>query len=210
MTTYTPRLFNYHRRFDEALSRGAVYFPGESISKFGLQKANVIPVMVAKDAGQFEWGEIVCLDANGKGRKVTDTDTADNFLGVVDRNASGTMGVLDMQVMGMAPRLTLSVYAGKRQGVVAVPLQTVNTYDDSTGAVTGTTQPVVGGQVYVRIAESAGNPDLPIGGIETHAIAGETVEWTDVTFQSGVMYPYKEQKFTDSDSPTNAVVGIEL
>jgi|GEM_PF-7057897 len=257
-TSFEPKLFNYPRMYSEVLKRGAIYWPGEAISKFGLQRGIIKPVMVA-DGVQFEWGEIVCLDTNGKGRKVTDTDTSDNFFGIVDRNATSTYGVLDNQVMGMAPRLTLSVFAGKRQGSIAVPIQSIT---DNLKVAPTTHEASVDGLVYIRVKElgteadawsndsveykegavvkhsdvlyialtdhtsSAGDadtpghadasdkwstelPKLPIGGIET-VDNDETTVWTDVTITETVMFPFPEEKYADENTPTNAVVGIEL
>jgi len=68
-------LFAYSERLSEVLKRGEVYFPGESVKKFGLQIANIEPVMVA-DGVSFEWGELVVLDTDGRAAKVSGTTTA--------------------------------------------------------------------------------------------------------------------------------------
>ena len=157
---FQPKLFNYPRMFGETLKPGAVYWPGEAVMKFGLQRGNIAPVMVGDRTDRFEWGEIVCLDSDGKARKVEGTDTAGDFLGIVDRNASGTMGVLETQVMGMAPRLTLSVFLGGRDGSIAVPVQNIVNHlaeKPTTHAV------AVGGQVYVRVK----------------ALGAEAVDWSN-------------------------------
>ena len=145
---FEPKLFNYPRMFGETLKPGAVYWPGEAVMKFGLQRGNIVPVMVGDRKERFEWGEIVALDSDGKARKVEGTDSATNFFGIVDRNASGTYGVLDTQVMGMAPRLTLSVFTGGRDGTIAVPVQNVVNHLVADPA---TTDVAVDGQVYVRV-----------------------------------------------------------
>ena len=177
MSTYKARLFEYEKMLPEALKRGALYWPGESIKKFGLQKANVAPLFVSDDMvdneERFEWGEVVCLDSDGNARRVTDTDDASNFYGIVDRNASGTMGVLERQVMGMAPRLTLSVWIGGRQGVVAVPVQNITNH--LTAAATKTNV-AVSSTVYVRVKElgeeadawSNDSVDYKEGAVVTH------------------------------------------
>lgn len=191
-------LFAYEKRFDEALKRGQVYWPGESLKKFGLQIANIEPVHVAMDE-LLEWGEIVVIDADGKARSVQAGDAATDFYGVVHRNATATYSVLSEQVFQYAPRLTISVFRGGREGVIAVPVQQV-----------GSTPVAKGGSVYVRIAASGTTPELPIGGIETEEIAGETVLWEDAVFAEPVSYPFKDEKFTDATGPTTAVAGIEI
>lgn len=190
-------LFAYQRRFSEALVRGEVYFPGESVKKFGLQIANIEPVMVAKDV-TFEWGELVALDGDGRAIKLPVDATADDIYGVVHRNATATYGVLSEQNFQNAPRLTLSVFRGGRDGEIAVPLQNE-----------GSTPAAKGGQVYVRV--NAGNTDLPVGGIETEEISGQTIAWTGVTFTGPDYSPFRtETKYTDGDGPTTQVVGIRL
>jgi len=191
-------LFAYNKRFDEALKRGQVFWPGESIKKFGIQVANIEPIMVAEGT-RFEWGEVVVRDADNRARKVTATDTGADFMGIVHRNASATYSVLSEQVTGYAPRLTISVFRGGQEGVIAVPVQNV-----------GSTPVAVGGDVYVRVAESATNPDLPIGGIETEAIVDETVLWEDAKFAEPATFPFKDEKYTDASGATTAVAGIEI
>lgn len=205
----TARLFNYDKRLPEALPRGGVYFAGETILKYGNFNAVIAPYRTAEGL-EVEWGEVVALDSNGKIRRVTGSDTADDFIGIVHRNATVTYHVLDKQDMGLPLGQNVSVWLGKRQGQIAVPVQNIYTYDGS-GDVATTVLPVNGGKVYVRVAESTANPDLPIGGIETVDIDGETVEWTGVKFTTGIMAPYGgDAKYTDSDSPTQMVAGIEL
>ena len=194
-------LFAYSRRFSEVLKRGEVYFPGESVKKFGLQIANIEPVMVAKDT-TFEWGELVVLDADGRATKVDGDTTAADIYGVVHRNATATYGVLSEQNFQNAPRLTLSVFRGGRNGEIAVPLQNE-----------GSTPAVKGGQVYVRVAASGTNAALPIGGIETEAVQDETIEWTGVTFTGPDYSPFRvenEHYTTVADGATTQVVGILL
>ena len=202
-------LFAYDRRLSEVLKRGEVYFPGESVKKFGLQIANIEPVMVAE--GQtFEWGELVVLDSDGRATKVNAQTTAGDIYGVVHRNATATYTVLSEQVFQMAPRLTLSVFRGGRDGEIAVPLQT-----NSNSAAENPTivAPVKGGQVHVRIAPNAVNTALPVGGIETQLIANETIAWTGVTFTGADYSPFRteeEHYTTVADGATNKVVGILL
>lgn len=194
-------LFAYAERFSEVLKRGEVYFPGESVKKFGLQIANIEPVMVAEGV-TFEFGELVVLDADGRAAKVSGTTTADDIYGVVHRNATATYGVLSEQITQMAPRLTLSVFRGGRDGEIAVPLQTE-----------GTTPAAKGGQVYVRIAANSTNTALPVGGIETEAVTDETIAWTGVTFTGAAYSPARaadEHYTTVADGATNKVVGILL
>lgn len=203
MATYADErmLFHYERRFSEALKRGQVYFPGEHVKKFGLQIGNIEPVPVGDKDTRFQWGEVIKLDSDGRAEHIEDGDSADDFYGVVSRNATGTMGVLEEQVMGLAPRNTLSVFRGGREGEISVPVQ--DEHD---------TPVEKGGKVYVRIAESDDNPDLPLGGIETEEITDETVEWEGVTFAGEATNPYTntDDKFTDEDGPTNVVAPIEL
>ena len=190
-------LFAYDRRLSEVLKRGEVYFPGESVKKFGLQIANIEPVMVA-EGETFEWGELVVLDSDGRATKVSGTTTAAQIYGVVHRNATATYTVLSEQVTQMAPRLTLSVFRGGRQGEIAVPVQTA-------GAAKG-------GQVYVRTAASVANPALPIGGIEGTSATGN-IAWTGVTFTGTDYSPFRteeEHYTTVADGATNKVVGILL
>ena len=195
-------LFAYDKRFDEVLKRGANYRPGETQMKFGLQSANIKPVMV-DDGVRFEWGEVVVeyINSDGRnvGRKVQAGDTTDSFSGIVARNATATYNVLSEQVTQYAPRLTISVFKGNREGVITVPVQEVHS-----------TPVTVGGDVYVRVAESATNPDLPIGGIETEAITDETVLWENAKFAEPLTYPFQEEKFTDASGATTAVAGIEI
>lgn len=141
-------LFAYRQRFDETLRPGAVYWPGENIKRFGLQVANIEPIMVSDRDDQFEYGEVIALDSNRRARKILTTDNATNFHGVVHRNASATMAVLDTQVMGMAPRLTLSVFLGGRQGVIAVPVQNITDFENGGDVAVG-----IGNAVYVRVKE---------------------------------------------------------
>lgn len=195
-------LFAYNKRFDEALKRGAVYWPGETQMKFGLQSANIKPVMV-DDGVRFEWGEVVVeyINSEGRnvGRKVAGSDTTADFSGIVSRNATATYSVLSEQITEYAPRLTISVFKGARDGVITVPVQNI-----------GSTPVTVGGDVYVRVSESTSNPELPIGGIETEAVAGETVLWEEATFAEPVTFPFKDEKYTDTDGATTAVAGIEI
>ncbi len=201
-------LFHYRRMFDETLKRGAVYWPGESIKKFGLQVANIVPVMVAKDV-RFQWGEIVVIDSDGNGRKVTTGDAASAYYGVVHRNATATYGVLSEQVMGFAPRLTISVFTGGRDGEIAVPVQTIHEFTSSAMNINDTTAVAAGGQVYVRTDACAYNDKLPVGGIESISSTGNTA-WTGVTFTTAAMSPYKDEKYTDQAGPTTMVAGIKL
>jgi hypothetical protein len=194
-------LFAYSERLSEVLKRGEVYFPGESVKKFGLQIANIEPVMVAEGV-TFEWGELVVLDTDGRAAKVSGTTTAADIYGVVHRNATATYTVLSEQVFQMAPRLTLSVFRGGRDGEIAVPLQAI-----------GDTPAAKNGQVFVRIAVSATNAALPIGGIETKLITDETIAWTGVTFTGPAYSPARtedEHYTTVADGATNKVVGILL
>lgn len=201
-------LFAYNKRFDEALKRGQVYFPGESIKKFGLQVANIEPVMVADRDDRFEFGEVIALDGDGRARKIAENDAATALYGVVHRNATATYSVLDEQIFGMAPRLTLSVFRGGRQGVISVPVQNITNYDVQGDPVLA---PVVtGAQVFVRVKPSTDNPALPIGGIETVANDGECVAWTGVTFDEPVSFPFKEERYTTAAGATTAVAGINL
>lgn len=204
--SYNARLFHYHKRFSEALKRGQIYWPGEHVKKFGLMSAEIEPMQV-KDANTiFEWGEVV-KKSNGRADHIEAGDGAGDFYGVVSRNASATGGVYEEQVMGMAPRQTISVFRGGRSGVIAMPVQNINDGTNDVPAVSG-------GKVYVRIAESTGNPDLPIGGIETVEISGETVEWEGVTFDGEAVTVYHENdfdaKYTDSDSKTTYVAPVDL
>ena len=250
-----PKLFYYNRQFDEALKRGQIYWPGESIKKFGLQIANIEPVKNAENE-IFEWGEIVVLDSDGRARVVAEGDDATNFYGVVHRNATATYGVLSEQLMGMAPRITLSVFKGDRQGVIAMPVQNITDFDDG-----GDVAVAVGNTPYVRVKEigdeapawsdstdytagqmvkhddelyiakedhvntSSVEPGeandwedtwklveytLPLGGIETSACGGECVEWTNAEFAEKVTFPFKQEKYTDEESPTTAVAGVVL
>jgi len=200
-------LFAYNKRFDEALKRGQVYWPGESIKKFGLQIANIEPVMVADRDDRFEFGEVIALDSDGRARKIAENDAATVLYGVVHRNATATYSVLDEQVFGMAPRLTLSVFRGGRQGVIAVPVQNIVNFDGDTNPVT----PVVSGaQVFVRVKPNTTNTALPIGGIETADSDGECVAWTGVTFAEPVSYPFKDERYTTTAGITTAVAGINL
>jgi hypothetical protein len=201
-------LFAYSKRLSEVLKRGEVYFPGESVKKFGLQIANIEPIMVA-EGETFEWGELVVLDSDGRATKVNAQTTAGDIVGVVHRNATATYTVLSEQVFEMAPRLTLSVFRGGRDGEIAVPLQSVSDNESSPTLVA----PAKGGQVYVRIAASTDNPALPVGGIETQAIANETIAWTGVTFTGPDYSPLRtedEHYTTVADGPTSKVVGILL
>lgn len=201
-------LFAYKRRFDETLRPGAVYWPGENIKRFGLQVANIEPIQVSDRDDFFEFGEVIALDTNGRARKIAVGDTAVNFHGVVHKNASATMGVLETQVMGMAPRLTLSIFRGGRQGVIAVPLQSISNWNGGTA----TEVPVVpGNPVFIRVATSTDNPALPIGGIETSASDGECVEWVGVKFAEKATTPYRDDtQYTDANGATTYVAGIEL
>lgn len=190
-------LFAYDRRLSEVLKRGEVYFPGESVKKFGLQIANIEPVMVA-EGETFEWGELVVLDSDGRATKVNDQTTAADIYGVVHRNATATYTVLSEQVFQMAPRLTLSVFRGGRDGEIAVPVQTP-------GAAKG-------GQVYVRTEGGGPNAALPIGGIEATDETGN-IAWTGVTFTGADYSPFRteeEHYTTVEDGATNKVVGILL
>jgi hypothetical protein len=201
-------LFAYSERLSEVLKRGEVYFPGESVKKFGLQIANIEPVMVA-DGVSFEWGELVVLDNDGRAAKVSGTTAAADIYGVVHRNATATYTVLSEQVFQMAPRLTLSVFRGGRDGEIAVPLQSVSDNEVTPSLVA----PAKGGQVYVRIAASTANTALPIGGIETQLIQDETIAWTGVTFTGPDYSPARtedEHYTTVADGATNKVVGILL
>jgi len=194
-------LFAYAKRFSEVLKRGEVYFPGESVKKFGLQIANIEPVMVAEGV-TFEWGELIVLDNDGRATKVDGDTVSADIYGVVHRNATATYSVLSEQNFQMAPRLTLSVFRGGRDGEIAVPLQTV-----------GSTPAVKGGQVYVRIAPNDTNTALPVGGIETEAVQDETIAWTGVTFTGNAYSPFKtadEHYTTVADGATTQVVGIRL
>lgn len=202
-------LFAYDRRLSEVLKRGEVYFPGESVKKFGLQIANIEPVMVA-EGETFEWGELVVLDSDGRATKVNAQTTTADIYGVVHRNATATYTVLSEQVFQMAPRLTLSVFRGGRDGEIAVPLQTNS---DSAAQDPTIVAPAKNGKVYVRIAPNAVNTALPIGGIETQFIDGETIEWVGVTFTGTDYSPFRteeEHYTTVADGATNKVVGILL
>lgn len=201
-------LFAYAERLSEVLKRGEVYFPGESVKKFGLQIANIEPVMVA-DGVNFEFGELVVLDSDGRATKVSGTTTAADIYGVVHRNATATYSVLSEQVFQMAPRLTLSVFRGGRQGEIAVPLQSVSDNEATPTLVA----PAKNEQVYVRIVASAENAALPLGGIETQLITGETIAWTGATFTGADFSPSRtedEHYTTVADGATNKVVSILL
>ena len=142
---WEPRLYHYTRMFDEALKRGQVYWPGESVKKFGLQIANIEPMRVA-EGQRFEWGELIKKNQDGEAQRIEEDDSDSDFYGVVHRNATATYSVLSEQIMGMAPRLTLSVFRGGREGVVAMPVQNIFDYDSAEEV------PVAeGGDVYVRI-----------------------------------------------------------
>lgn len=190
----TAKLFSYSKRFDEALKRGQVYWPGESIKKFGLQIANIEPVRVA-EGEEFEYGEVVVLDSDGNARPAQSGDT--DFYGIVHRNATATYHVLDEQIMGMAPRMTLSVFRGGREGVISVPVQNVD------GEISK------GDDVYIRV-DNTGKEHLPLGGIENADVAGETVKWEGAKFSEPVTFPFKEERYATEDDLTTAVAGVEF
>jgi hypothetical protein len=188
-------LFDYTRQFSQQLKRGELYWAGETVKKFGHMAGFIQPLMPA-DGQRFEFGQVIKLDADGNAHAIESGDAATVLYGIVHRNASPTYGVLDTQITGQAPRQSISVFRGGLNGEIAVPLQV-------TGAVKG-------GQVYVRIAPNVANPALPIGGIETALISGETVAWVGAKFKSGALFPLDVEKYTNADSPTTAVVVIEL
>ena len=189
-----PKLFSYGKRFDEALKRGQVYWPGESVKKFGLQIANIEPVRVA-EGEEFEYGEVVVLDSDGNARTVQSDDT--DFYGIVHRNATATYHVLDEQIMGMAPRMTLSVFRGGREGVISVPVQNVD----------GDTEISKGDDVYIRV-DNTGKEHLPLGGIENVDEEG-TVKWEGAKFSEPVTFPFKEERYATEEGLTTAVAGVE-
>ena len=145
----TAEFFNFQRKLPQALPRGEVYFPGETVLKYGNFNAVIAPYRTAPNV-TFEWGEVVALNSDGKVRKIVATDDATNFLGLVHRNATVTYHVQDRQDMGLPLSQTLSIWLGKRQGQIAVPVQ-----NKSNTLVAGNTVAEVApaGTVYVRVKE---------------------------------------------------------
>ena len=174
---FEPTFFQYRKMFDETLKRGVTYWPGEGVKKFGLMRGVIVPVRPAEGL-LFEYGEVIALNNDGEARKIAATDEAANFFGIVERNASATYGVLDLQVMGMAPRLTLSVFKGGRDGEIAVPVQNINNTLLAANTATALT---VGGAVYVRV--KAHGTDAPDWSNDTVAYkAGAIVKHSNVLY----------------------------
>lgn len=174
-TEFPNKLFHYRRMFSEALARGWVYWPGEHVVRFGLQSAVIEPIPAPDIEDRFQWGEVVKV-VDGHAKHIEEGDDNDDFYGVVSRNATGTMGVLDEQVMGMAPRQTLSIFRGARNGAISVPVQNVqNTIGD--GSID---EPEKGDKVYIRV-KSHGS-EAPSWSSDTEYVEGQVVTEDDTVY----------------------------
>lgn len=181
-------LFNYTSGLSEVFNRTGSYVPGQ-IAKSGWKLAPALNTLSSSPA--IEFGQVVkrVVDANGLpyASAIESGDTADVIYGIAVRDVT-SQSTLDL---GVTPQYIYSYHPGQaitvlREGYICVPVQN------------GT--PAVGGKVYVRVAANADNANLPIGGIETTLVAGETVELPGATFESGAYFPFNGTSVTPTES----------
>lgn len=182
-------LFNYTSGLKEVFDRNGNYVPGQ-IAKSGWKLAPALNTLSTEPA--IEFGQVVKRGITAEGlpyaTSIATGDTADDIYGIAIRD------VVSQAQANFGASTTSYIYtyhAGQgvsvmREGYIAVPVQA------------GT--PTVGGKVYVRVAANTANPNLPIGGIEATAAAGENVEWEGATFESGAFFPMNGTSTTPSAS----------
>lgn len=147
----------------------------------------------------IEDGQLVFVDSSKDlrgfvarvAKPIEESDTAVKFTGIVLKDVHGQLGRSALGSQHISEYAKGQAVSVLTQGSVHVPVQ-------DAGAITAN------GKVYVRIAESATNANLPIGGIETASISGETVEWTNAKFTGLYGYP---QKSTADGTTATALTG---
>lgn len=174
-------LFNYNSGIKETFNRKGSYLPGQ-ITKNGWKMIDAINSRTNDNA--IEFGTVLkrLIDNNTKIPYVTSIEEDDVytvFYGIAIRDVVGQSSA---NLTSPEANFIKTYHKGQqisvmREGYVCVPVQN------------GT--PIPGDQVYVRVAPSLENPNLPIGGIEAIAALG-TVAWKGVTFESGAYFPVKD------------------
>lgn len=194
------KLFNYKAGIgstwsgSRAAGKAGGYYPGHYTKSF----PNVIKTLNTSTANDpIEFGQVIVRDVTGAvpfGRGVKAGDTAASIFGVALKDAISQTNLGENIIHEYRLGAQISVITA---GQVAVPVQN------------GT--PTIGGQVYVRVAASATNAALPIGGIETALVSGETIAVPGWRFSTGIYYPSNASAAgTTSTALTGATATIEI
>lgn len=188
------KLFNYGAGIgsvfagSKAAGKTGGYLPGMPTKSF----PNIIETLNSSTTNDaIEFGSVVVRDVvNGLpiARGVKTTDTAVKMFGIALNDVKSATTIFDNIVYAYHLGDQISVL---RRGQVCVPVQA------------GT--PAIGGQVYVRIAASATNTGLVIGGIETTSVDNENVAVPGWHFESAGYYPTDASA---SGSSASAVTGL--
>lgn len=171
-------LFNYTSGLKDTFDRKGAYLPGQ-IAKSGWKLA---PSLNTLSTGpRIEFGQVVKRATTEAGlpyaTSFAGNETAKDIYGIAIRDvvsqSQADYGAFQVAyIYNYFPGQPVSIL---REGYICVPVQN------------GT--PTVGGQVYVRVAANDDNPNLPIGGIETAEVEGETIAYPGATFESGAYFP---------------------
>lgn len=170
-------LFNYKSGLKQILNRAGSYLPGQ-IADINYKKVESISSTF--DDEPIEFGTVVkrVVDTNNipTVQHIVADDSFTDFYGIAVRDVV-TQNNLD--ISKFEAQIIHGYYAGQtisvmKCGYVSVPVQF------------GTPTPHT--PVWVRVAPSLDNPNLPIGGIEAYGSLG-CVRWKGATFESSSYFP---------------------
>lgn len=190
-------LFNYNSGLKQVFNRDGSYLPGQK-AKTGWK------LVESLNSNQvIEFGQVVkrVIDETTNvplATSIVEDDDYTSFYGValrdvVSQSSSNFNSTNANYITNYYIGCPISVM---REGYVSVPVQNG--------------EPYVGGQVYVRVAPSIKNPNLPIGGIEALGDVGN-VAWKNVFFKSNGYFAMEgTNNYTTSENPTSQCATIQL
>lgn len=170
-------LYDYNSGLKQIFNRKGSYLPG-MIAKSGWKQVDAVNSYA--NGTPIEFGQVLkrVVDQTTRVPVVTaieEDDPYNVFFGVAVRDV---ISQSDVNFNSTNANIVTHYISGQpisvmREGYIAVPVQQ------------GT--PIAGNPVYVRVAPSATNPALPLGGIEAFADVGN-VAWKNVVFESDGYY----------------------
>lgn len=194
------KLFNYAAGIgsvfagSRAAGKSGGYLPGQYTKSF----PNVIKTLnTSTENPEIEFGQVIARDVTGEvpfGRAVLASDEAKDIFGVAVQDVTSQSTLADNIIHHYHLGAQISVLVA---GQIAVPVQNG--------------EPAIGGQVYVRVAESSTNTALVVGGIETAAVEGETIAVPGWRFSTKAYFPGNSSAAgTTASALTGAVATIEI
>lgn len=167
------------------------------------QIGDVMPgkdIYAALTSEVLEDGQLVYVDSSKDlrgfvvrvAKPIQASDTAVKFTGIILKDIHGQLGRTALGSQNIHEYAKGTAVSVLSQGSVHVPVQ-------DTGTITAN------GKVYVRIKASTTNAALPIGGIETKEVSGETIEWTRAKFTG--LYGYPQKSTADGTTSATSLTG---